>query len=160
MNEEADAWCWGGWMDGWTNGWKDGWMDGWMNMNGWVDGWMGGYEWMGRQMMDGWIAKRGGPTGTHGNLTTPTIWMLRHPACPKFSCIQRLVTCSCFIHSVAPASISSEMPVTFLTSAAANCLLTTLSGSISHPLKYFLFPVALIPSFLWSRTFKAILPKP
>lgn len=36
-------------------------------------------------------------------------------------------------------------------------LLTTLSGSISHPLKYFLFPVALIPSFLWSRTFKAIL---
>lgn len=50
MNEEADAWCWGGWMDGWTTGWKDGWMDGWMDE----------YEWMGRQMdgrvdMNGWV---------------------------------------------------------------------------------------------------------
>lgn len=44
MNEEADAWCWGGWMDKW--------------MERRMDGWMDEYEWMGRQM-DGWVDMNG-----------------------------------------------------------------------------------------------------
>lgn len=46
-----------------------------------------------------------------------------------------------------PHTFSSEMPVTFLASAAANCLLTALSDSVSQPLMFFLPPV------LWFRPF-------
>ena len=35
-------------MDGWIDKWTE------RRTDGWVDKWMDEYEWMGRQMMDGW----------------------------------------------------------------------------------------------------------
>lgn len=124
---------------------------------------------MGREMMDGWMdSKNGGtnwdpqqPYNTHHlNAKAPhlsqdflytashaLLWL--HPFCHCYLSIVSL------LHT-----ISSEMPVTFLTSAATNCLLTALSDSISYPLTSVLSPMALIPSFLWSRALKAILLKP